>query len=185
MDDVVAGIGPKIRQLRQEQGLSLQKLAARSGVSAASIHKIERSGMVPTIATLLKIAGALHSSVGFFIDEAEEAEPVAYTPADGGRSVLTSKTGLTLHSISGPYQRFSVAGAVADVAAGADSGATPMEHPGEELVHVLQGTLEFVVDGKLYELQEGDSLHFLTDRPHCWHNPGRHPARALWFAMRP
>jgi transcriptional regulator with XRE-family HTH domain len=185
MDEVVAGIGPKIRTLRQQQGLSLQRLAARSGVSAASIHKIERSGMVPTIATLLKIAGALQSSVAYFVDEADEAEPVTFTSAGQGRTLLTSKTGLELRSISGPYQHFTVAGAMAVVAAGADSGPTPMEHPGEELVHLLEGTLELTVDGNRYELGAGDSLHFLTDRPHCWQNPGRQPARALWFAVRP
>jgi transcriptional regulator with XRE-family HTH domain len=185
MDEVVAGIGPKIRQLRHQQGLSLQKLAARSGVSAASIHKIERSGMVPTIATLLKIAVALHSSVAYFVDEADEADPVTFTSAGAGRPVLTSKSGLELRSISGQYQHFSVAGAEAVVAAGATSGPTPMEHPGEELVHLLEGALEVWVDGTHFELNSGDSLHFLTDRPHCWRNPGRQPARALWFAVRP
>ena len=56
MDDVIAGIGTKIRLLRQGRGLSLQQLAERSGVSAASIHKIERNSMVPTIAVLMKLA---------------------------------------------------------------------------------------------------------------------------------
>lgn len=56
---IVSGIGPKLRGLRKQAGLSLQQLAVRSDVSAAAIHKIELSGMVPTITTLLKLAGAL------------------------------------------------------------------------------------------------------------------------------
>ena len=32
---------------------------------------------------------------------------------------------------------------------------------------------------------EGDSVHFRTDRPHRWGNPGNRPARAVWMALRP
>ena len=73
LETIVAGIGPKIRFLRQQRNLSLQQLADRSGVSPAAIHKIERNGMVPTITTLMKLAGALNRSVGFLVDEEDES----------------------------------------------------------------------------------------------------------------
>ena len=56
---IVGSIGLKVFSLRKRMGLSLQQLGERSDVSAAAIHKIEQGGMVPTITTLLKIAGAL------------------------------------------------------------------------------------------------------------------------------
>jgi transcriptional regulator with XRE-family HTH domain len=184
MDDVVAGVGAKIRQLRTQKALSLQQLAQRAGVSAASIHKIERNGMVPTITTLMKLAQALNRPVGYFVDEAHEAEPVVYTPAEERRTVFTSKEGLQLGGITGSYGQFFMAGALAEVEPGADSGEQPMEHPGEELVHVLAGSLVFNVDGHEYKMEHGDTVHFRTDRPHRWRNPGSQPAQALWVAMR-
>jgi quercetin dioxygenase-like cupin family protein len=60
-----------------------------------------------------------------------------------------------------------------------------MEHPGEELVFVLDGEFEMDVDGKTYPLQEGDSLHFRTDRPHKWRNPSDRTTKAVWLALRP
>ena len=60
---VVSGIGPKIKVLRRQNGYSLQALADRADVSAATIHKIEQNGMVPTVTTLLKIASALNRPV--------------------------------------------------------------------------------------------------------------------------
>ena len=63
VDGIVSTIGPKLKQLRQEQRLSLQQLAVKADVSAAAIHKIERNDMVPTITTLLKIATALDRPV--------------------------------------------------------------------------------------------------------------------------
>ncbi|MDQ1489108.1 MAG: Helix-turn-helix domain, partial [Actinomycetota bacterium] len=38
---IVSSIGPKLRDLRLQRGLSLQQLAERADVSAAAIHKIE------------------------------------------------------------------------------------------------------------------------------------------------
>lgn len=185
MEEVIAAIGPKVRRLRQQRGLSLQQLADRSGVSAAAIHKIERNGMVPTVTTLMKLAVALNRSVGYFVEEVEEARPTVVTRSKERRPVFTSKLGLTLDGITGPYGRFLMAGAVATVEPGADSGSQPMEHPGEELVYVLDGILEFDVDGEVFLLRRGDALHFRTEsRLHQWRNPGPRPARALWLALR-
>jgi uncharacterized cupin superfamily protein len=74
---------------------------------------------------------------------------------------------------------------VAEVEPGADSGQKEMEHPGEELVFLLEGALVFRVGGEELTLRPGDALHFRTDRPHRWRNPGERPARALWMTMRP
>lgn len=183
---IIGSLGPKIRELRQQKGLSLQQLAERSDVSAAAIHKLERSGMVPTIATLMKLANALNRPVSYFVDEESVIDrPVVYTAAGQGRHVYTSKSGLELRSISGAYGRFFMAGAAAIVSPRADSGRKAMEHPGEELVYVVSGSLQFEVDGVTHRLGAGDALHFRTDRPHRWCNPTAEPAEAVWMALRP
>lgn len=162
----------------------MQQLADRSGVSTAAIHKIEHSHMTPTITTLMKLAAALNRSVAFFVDEEDLGRPAVFTPATSRRPVLTSKQGLELQGVSGPYGQFLLAGAIAVLDAGADSGPRPMEHPGEELVHVLDGGLEICVDDEAYTLATGDSLHFRTDRPHQWRNIARGVTRAVWMAFR-
>jgi transcriptional regulator with XRE-family HTH domain len=184
MEDVIAAIGPKIRELRRQKDFSLQQLAERSGVSAAAIHKIERNGMVPTVTTLMKIAGALNRSVSYFVEEQEEAKPAVFIPANERRGVFTSKEGLELRGITGPYGRFLMAGAIATIKPGATSGPKPMEHPGEELILMLSGALTFEIDGEEYRLKRGDALHFRTDRPHRWENPGQRPSEAAWMALR-
>src|SRR5918996_914158 len=91
LDRIVSSIGPKLRDLRLQRGLSLQQLAERSDVSAAAIHKIEKSGMVPTITTLLKLAGALNRSISYFVDEeTEQNGPAVLVRADERRIVYTS-----------------------------------------------------------------------------------------------
>ena len=78
-----------------------------------------------------------------------------------------------------------ITGILASGRHGASSGERPMEHPGEELVHLLEGELQFVVNGQDYCLRPGDSLHFRTVQPHFWRNPGQRDAVALWMALRP
>jgi transcriptional regulator with XRE-family HTH domain len=183
---IVSGIGPKLRTLRKQAGLSLQQLAVKADVSAAAIHKIEQSGMVPTITTLLKVAGALGRPVAYFVDEEEVAsDPTVFVRDGEQRPILTSHTGIDLAGISGTYGRFYLAGARATVLPGASSGDHFLEHPGEELVYLLEGELEFVVNQQTYRLQPGDSLHFRTVQQHSWRNPGTVDAVALWMALRP
>ena len=184
-EEIVNMIGPKIAALRKAQGLSLQQLATSSDVSAAAIHKIERSGMVPTVTTLLKIAGALGVPVGYFVaEEGPHPESVHFTKGGTGRAVYTPHEGLALTGISGSYRQFQAAAAVATMAPGADSGAKLLKHPGEELVFVLSGKVQFTVGEQELTMGPGDSLHFNGDVPHHWRNQSKKPAELLWVALR-
>ena len=99
LERIVGSIGLKVFSLRKRMGLSLQQLGERSDVSAAAIHKIEQGGMVPTITTLLKIAGALGRPVSYFVEEDIGQDDVAVlTPPDEDRPVYTSHKGIDLSS---------------------------------------------------------------------------------------
>lgn len=176
VDRIVNAIGPRLRDLRLQHGLSLQQLAVRAGVSAAAIHKIERSGMVPTITTLLKLADAFEKPVAFFVDDqAGRSRPVAVTRARPGAAVA---------SISGPSPEFALAGTVTTVKPGASGGPLPQSQR-EALVLILEGCLRFEVDGQTYDLACGDALHLRTTVSHRWENAGATPARAAWVTLRP
>lgn len=181
-EPIVGAIGPKVRDLRQQLGLSLQQLAQRAGVSAAAIHKVERGDMVPTITTLLKLAAAFDRPIGHFVEDSGDGEPVAaHTPAAARGAVHTEAAGVALGAISGPAERFRTAGAVASIDPGASGGARM--RAGEDLVLVCAGTLAFEVGSERYTLHPGDALHYPTDRPHHWSNPGPEPARAIWISV--
>jgi transcriptional regulator with XRE-family HTH domain len=185
VDGIVNSIGPKLKQLRHDQRLSLQQLAVKADVSAAAIHKIERNDMVPTITTLLKIATALERPVSYFIDNDDTPpEPVAFTRASDRPAVFTPHQGLHLAGVSGPYTPFRSAAAVATLDPGATSGSKALVHPGEELVFVFDGSVVFDIAGMRYKVGRGDSLHFLGEQPHHWANEGKVTARALWIALR-
>lgn len=184
IEAAVSAIGRKVAAERAARGWSLAQLAQRAGMSAGAVHKIEKSGMTPTIASLMKVAAALGKSVSFFIDETDADREVNVTRREDREQISTSKQGLELYDVSGRYGPFLIAGAEATVAPRADSGPIPMRHVGEELVVVLEGELTFTVAGQVHHLGAGDSIHFRTHHPHSWSNPGDSPTRALWLVGR-
>ena len=62
-------LGQKIRQLRKEKGLSLNKLAESAGVSAAYLSQLENDvSKQPSAEILLKIATALGTTIADLLD---------------------------------------------------------------------------------------------------------------------
>ncbi|MCK5541837.1 MAG: helix-turn-helix transcriptional regulator [Desulfobacterales bacterium] len=60
-------LGDKIRQLRQEQGLSQVLLEKKSGVNSKLLSKYENGRIIPTADTLRKIAEGLETSADYLI----------------------------------------------------------------------------------------------------------------------
>lgn len=56
-------LGAKVRELRQDHGLSQQALAERAQVHASNLGKIERGLANPSIETIVRLARALDTSV--------------------------------------------------------------------------------------------------------------------------
>lgn len=188
-EPIVGAIGPKVREARMGLGLSLQQLAARSEVSAAAIHKVERGDMVPTITTLLKLANALDRPIAHFVGDGTRPRAVAVHMRGNARHPTPADWAPAAHGVAGqmlaaPDERFRAGGVRATVEPGGGSGDTRPLRPGEELLLVLEGALQVDVAGEHYRLDAGDTLHYPTDRPHEWRNPGEEPARAVWFTVR-
>ena len=119
-EPIVGAIGPKLRAARQGLGLSLQQLGARSGVSAAAIHKVERGDMVPTVTTLLKLAAAVALPIGHFVEDGGPSAPIAVHVPAGSHQPPTadwapSAAGVVARAIAGPTARMRASGVTAEV----------------------------------------------------------------------
>ncbi|GAY07417.1 helix-turn-helix domain-containing protein [Pseudonocardia sp. N23] len=187
-ETIVGAIGPKVREVRRLHGLSLQQLAARSEVSAAAIHKVERGDMVPTITTLLKLSAALGRPIGFFVDDAEWAGPVGVHVRAAERPVAPadwapSAQGVEAGAIAVPGERLHAGAVWARIEPGGNSGEARSVRSGEELVLVVDGSLTVDIAGEVYRLEQGDSLQFPADRPHSWRNTGRRAANVAWWYL--
>ena len=69
LDQELARISQRIREARDAAGLTLQELAARSGVATSTIQKVETEQMIPSVAVIIKIARGLGMHVSQLVQE--------------------------------------------------------------------------------------------------------------------
>ena len=71
MNDLKSIIGKRIRDYRQQQGLSQEKLAERAGCHATYIGQIERGEKNATLESIQKIAEALQVPLSLLFEKIE------------------------------------------------------------------------------------------------------------------
>lgn len=64
----MGNLGKNLRAARERLGLSQEEVAARSGVQAGEISRIERSKRDPQVSTLEKLAAAVEMPPGRLLD---------------------------------------------------------------------------------------------------------------------
>jgi len=58
LDDVLRGVGPRLRALRQQRGVTLAELAQTTGISVSTLSRLESGQRRPTLELLLPLAQA-------------------------------------------------------------------------------------------------------------------------------
>ena len=179
--DLNQRIAERVRELRAAQGLSLDAVAIKSGVSRSMISLIERGESSPTAVVLEKLAAGLGVTLASLFDAPATAQapggPVArredqpqwQDPASG-----YVRRNVSPPAVPQPMQivevHFPPGGRVAF-----DSGARDL--PVHQQVWVLEGAIDVTVGQERHRLREGDCLAMQLDRPTMFHNPTRKPAR--------
>lgn len=67
-DPAVGDLGKNLRTAREKLGLTQEEVAARSGVQAGEISRIEHGKRDPQVSTLEKIAAAVEMPPGRLLD---------------------------------------------------------------------------------------------------------------------
>lgn len=64
-------------------------------------------------------------------------------------------------------------------------GERQVVHSGHEFVYCLQGKIEYVIDGTVYTVEQGDTLIFEATLPHLWRNPFDEEAKFMLVLQTP
>ena len=170
-DPVDRAVGRRLRSLRQARGLSLEKVAARTGLSIGFVSQVERGLSSPSLRVLALLADTLQTGIGGLFEGAEpEADPIVVHEKDRPELRLW-RAGITkqLLTPTGGSQGLSLFRMVLDPLA--STGDDLFSHDGEEAGVVLEGQLTLVVETRTLDLGAGDSFRFASRRPHRFANP--------------
>lgn len=175
-----SALGPRLRALRHERGLTLDALAAAAHLDKGYLSRLERGLKAPSIATLLRLSEALGAPVAVLLGERLDGDAVRVTRA-GSRLVPAAPAGGEGHA----FEALSRDGAALEafvIRPGPDfeSGdCQPARHAGEELIFVLSGTIEMRFADRGFVLEAGDCAQFDGHLAHRLRRLGPEPAAAL------
>jgi transcriptional regulator with XRE-family HTH domain/quercetin dioxygenase-like cupin family protein len=167
-------VGHRIAQIRQAHGLKVAQVARAIGVSHRQLTAIENGARSAQVDTLYRLARVFQRPIEYFLPKPREGQPsYAVRRAD---SILQhpplcradgTQPGVQYYPlITDPIER----GLHPHFVRFPPRLAEPSQFAGEQLLYVLNGEVEFVMNASTQPscelLRPGDSVYFHTGYPH-------------------
>jgi len=183
MSSATFNLGERVKRLRQERNLTLAQVGAASGLSTATLSKIENNRLSPTYETLMSLARGLSIGVERLFSDPSELEPI-------GRRAVTRKGEGKMHSTRAyDYEMLCteisnkrLIPILARVKLGSIEEFGPLaSHEGEEVIYVVSGRIRLHTDVyETLELAAGDCTFFDSRMRHACTAVGDEDAVILW-----
>lgn len=164
-------IGANLHKARRKQQLSLAELAAASGISKAMLSQIESEKVNPTIATLWKIAHALHIELeALLTGETADSGRFEVLRKEDVPALSTDRSGAVFHvltpvSMSDELELYRVT-----LSPRCIHRSLPHAKGTEEFHSVLKGEVKYTVGDRTATLKEGDFVRYRADGEHVVEN---------------
>lgn len=178
---VARQLGTRLRQARQKQGITLGTLSQETALSTSFLSRLERGETSTSIANLIMIATRLGISLHEFFEE----------PSDTGKDYILSRaqerkhqTPLVAHGYSyrlstGDLPDQQMSAFELSFPPEAEEQPTLLTHDGEEVLYLIEGSIEFHIGEDSFVMNAGDCVHFNCSKPHMGRNIGKNAARLL------
>jgi transcriptional regulator with XRE-family HTH domain len=177
-------IAQRLTHLRNERGWSLEALSARSGISRATLSRLERSELSPTAAMLGRLCTVFGWTLSRLMAEAESA-PANLVPSSQQPQWRDPESGYRRRIVSPPEA--GLRGELVEVRIPAGASVSFEDSPVPGLEHhlwMIGGTLRLDVAGSRFELRAGDCLRYVLNGPTRF-QAARREAHYLVVLVRP
>jgi len=166
-------IGQKVRRLRQEKRMTLQDLAAATGLSKPLLSQVENEQVIPPLATLLRIAKALGVGLHFFFQEDGTRKCIFVRAGESRKMLRRSVPGsasppYSYHSLAYGKRGSNVEPFLVEFEARELVPEMMVSHDGEEFMFLLEGEVIFHYADQIMRMRPGDSVCYDSNEPHCY-----------------
>jgi transcriptional regulator with XRE-family HTH domain len=155
-------IARRVREYRLQLGMTVGELARRGGLSKGMLSKIENAQASPSLATLASLATAVGVPVTAFFRGLDEEGDILHVKAGQGlevqhRGTQSGHRYLSLGTMRAPHDRLEpLLVTLTEV-----GEVFPLyQHPGTELLFMLEGVMAYSYGRGRYLLEPGDALQF-------------------------
>ena len=173
-------IGAKIKESRQQLGLTQQELADRCELTKGYISQLENDLTSPSIATLEDIVAALGQSLKDFFSEEEERKLV-YKKSD----YIVKETGDSEFMWLIPSAQKNEMEPIRVTIEPHTNLEEDVPHEGEEFGYVISGRIWLHIGQAAYCVKKGEVFYFTSSKPHRLENRTNEKAVVLWVASPP
>ena len=183
--DIERRIAQRLARLRAEHGWSLDQLAERTGISRATLSRLERSELSPTAAMLGRLCTVYTRTLSRLMAEVE-TRPPTLVPAAAQTEWTDPGSGYRRRVLSPPAP--GLRGELVEVRIPAGATVSFDAAPVAGLEHhlwLLEGSLTLDVDGSVFRLRAGDCLRYVLAGPTRFQATGRREARYVIAMVHP
>lgn len=176
-------IAERLKALRNERGWSLDDLASRSGVSRATLSRLENAEVSGTAAVLSKLCTA-HGLTLSRLMHLVESDCAPLIPRNAQPVWIDPETGFRRRSVSPPAR--PLAGEVLECEIPAGQRIAYDGPPRSGLEHhlvMLEGRLTVTLDGTAHHLRAGDCLRYQLFGASAFETPAAAAARYMLFLV--
>ncbi|HEY3480154.1 MAG TPA: helix-turn-helix transcriptional regulator [Streptomyces sp.] len=156
---ILDGIGPRLRALRRDRGLTLEALAATTGFSVSTLSRLESGKRRPTLELLIPLARTHRVALDQLVAAPASGDPRVHL------APLRKSHGSTLVPLTQYPGRVQVFKQVL-----APREPKLVTHDGYEWLYVLAGQLRLVLGERELVLGPGEVAEFDTGQAH-WFGP--------------
>lgn len=178
-------IARRLAGLRSERGWTLETLADRTGISRASLSRLERCELSPTATMLSTLCGQYGWTLSRLMAEAENGPPSLVR----AKEQVTWKdpgTGYVRRVVSPPHPHLKGELVEVSLPAGASISYDSSPVPGlEHHLWMLEGVLVLGIEGTSLRLEKGDCARYVLTGASRFECRGKHPARYLVALAHP
>ncbi|MCU1482584.1 MAG: Cro/Cl family transcriptional regulator [Subtercola sp.] len=164
MDWILTNIGPRLKELRKNRGLTLAELGTSAACSEGFLSGIENGSIIPSISALSVIAAVLGADVSAFFPEEEKPAVVVHRANDVNRLMISSDSAESYKILSSRFDNPSYT-ALRHVLFQTENGGTYL-HYGERFAVILRGQVTVLFGQKEYHLGPGECIHYSPHPDH-------------------
>ena len=174
-------IGIKIRNLRNQNGLTQEELADRTELTKGFISQLERGLTAPSVSTLLDIVECLGTNLSDFFHEEDDLQ-VVFPKEDYFEK--EDEDGNSITWLIATAQSRSLEPILVRLQPG-QSMPVDKPHEGEEFGYVLKGAVKIYCGPRSFVVRQGESFYFKSGKKHYIEAFGSRPASLIWVATPP
>ena len=162
----------RVTELRKKNKLTLDQLAAASGVSRSMLSQIERGQANPTLAVTFRIAQAFGISIGELVDQPWASSTIEMVHGNDASNLFRADDECQIRTLSPLHMEKNIEFYELRIAPKAKLASAPHYEGTKELLTVASGSARILSGDKECLLQESDSAHYRADLEHIIENNG-------------